>query len=534
MVRDVVIGAAMKSTLTSIQRACEAVETTSERLATGRRVNSVLDQPSSFFQATYLKNTASDFNRTLDSMALGIRNIQNAISGVETLEKILDLAELTALEAKEQLEKTSSALPEAILANAPVGYFRLNDADQANATNLGTLGAGGDGIYTNGVTQGDEILFYGAGGLPARFSGSGQYIAVPNDDSINTNGPFPQRTVELIFNAETTAGRQVLWEEGGTVNSLNIYIDNGMLRVNGRTTFNAGFGSAGYGPLDIAVPIEAGVSYHVAFTQDGPSAENGFNGTFKGFLNGQQFGNTQPINSFIGNHPNQNGIGAVNNNVYFHDDGPGNAPGRGDGTFSFNGQISDVAIYNSILTNEELQLRYEATSLPLSEQFRLDTLEFLEQFDGVVEDAGIQGLNLLAGEDLVVDFNLENRNKLEVEGRSFTLEALSLTDINFQRPSQVEDAIRTIQKAREELREYASTLAIDLSIIQIRQDFTRLTINTNESGADDLIVADQNEEGANLLASQVRLDLATTSLSLASQSQASVLTIFNALGIGGF
>lgn len=522
MVREVVIGAAMKSTLTSIQRAREAVDQTSERLATGLRVNSVLDQPSNFFQATYLKNTASDFNRTLDSMALGIRNIQNAISGVETLEKILDLAELTALEAKEELEKTSSALPDAILANSPVGYFRLNDADQAVAANLGTLGAGGDGIYTNGVTQGDEILFYGAGGLPARFSGGGQYIAVPNDDSINTNGPFPERTVELIFNAETTAGRQVLWEEGGTVNSLNIYIDNGQLRVNGRTTFGGG-----YGPLDISIPIEAGVSYHVAFTQDGP------NGRFTGYLNGQEFG-SEAIGSFIGNHPNQNGIGAVNNNVYFHDDGPGNAPGRGNGTFAFNGQISDVAIYNSILTQDELQLRYEATSLPLSEQFRLDTIAFLEQFESVVEDANIRGLNLLGGEDLIVDFNLENRNKLEVEGRSFTLESLGLTDINFQRPSQVEDAIRTLQKAREELREYASSLAVDLSVIQIRQDFTRLTINTNESGADDLIVADQNEEGANLLASQIRLDLATTSLSLASQSQSAVLTIFNAPGFGGF
>lgn len=519
MVREVVIGAAIKSTLTSIQRARDSVDATSERLATGLRVNSVLDQPNNFFQATYLKNTASDFNRTLDSMALGIRTIQNAVSGLETLENILNLAEIKALEARDALEQTSSALPDAILSNEPVGYFRLNDADQPAATNLGTLGAGGDGVYTNGVAQGDEILFYGAGGLPARFDGNGQYIAVPNDDSINTNGPFPERTVELIFNAESTSGRQVLWEEGGTVNSLNIYIDNGQLRVNGRTTFGGG-----YGPLDISIPIDAGVSYHVAFTQDGP------NGQFTGYLNGESFG-SEAIGSFIGNHPNQNGIGAVNNNVYFHDDGPGNAPGRGNGTFAFNGQISDVAIYNSILTQDELQLRYEATSLPLSEQFRLDTIKFLEQFESVAEDSNIRGTNLLEGENLIVDFNFKNRNKLEVDGRSFTLESLGLSDINFQRPSQVEDAIRTIQKAREELREYGSTLANDLSIIQIRQDFTRQTINTNESGADDLIVADQNEEGANLLASQVRLDLATTSLSLASQSQSAVLTIFNASGL---
>jgi len=51
MVRDVVIGAAMKSTLTSIKMARENVDKTSERLATGLRVNSALDQPQNFFQA---------------------------------------------------------------------------------------------------------------------------------------------------------------------------------------------------------------------------------------------------------------------------------------------------------------------------------------------------------------------------------------------------------------------------------------------------------------------------------------------------
>ena len=514
MVREVVAGAVIKSTLTSIQRSREALDDTSLRLATGKRVNTALDSPRNFFQASYLRNDAADYTRLLDNMVLGVRTIQEAITGVEALEKVLDLAELKAVEAKEELEKTTSALPDAILANSPVGYFRLNDADTATALNLGTLGAGGDGTYTNNVVQGEEILFYGAGGLPARFDGAGSYVAVPNDDSINTSGPFPERTVELIFNADTTAGRQVLWEEGGTVNSLNIYIDNGLLRVNGRTT-NAG----GYGPLDISIPIESGITYHVAFTQDFPS------GRFTGFLNGQQFG-SEPIGALIGNHPNFNGIGAVNQNVYFHDDGPGNAPARADGTFAFTGQISDVAIYNSILTNDEIALRYEATSLPLSEEFRLETQAFLEQFQGIVEDAQFRGINLLDKEELVVDFNRDNRNKLVVEGQGFSLASLGLDDLNFQKPSQVEESIRRIRNAVSELREFGTTLQNDLAIIQTRQDFTRNVINTSLAGADDLTIADQNEEGAKLLAQQVRQDLGITALSLASQSQAAVISLF--------
>lgn len=516
---DIVLGATVKTTLTSIQRARESLDRTSLRLATGKSVNSPLDQPQNFFQAAALNNRAAGFNKLLDGMGIGIRTIQEALNGVDTIEKILNLAEVKALEAKETLEKTSSALPDAILADSPVGYFRLNDSRDPIAQNLGTLGAGGDGIYTNGVGQSKEILFYGAGGKAATFDGTGQYVAIPNDNSINTPGPFPQRTVELIFNANSVSGRQVLFEEGGTVNSLNIYIDNGLLRVNGRTT-NAG----GYGPLDISVPIEAGVSYHVAFTQDGP------NQRFTGYLNGEVFGSADLGGAFIGNHPNFNAIGAVNQNVYFHDDGPGNAPPRANGSFSFNGQISDVAIYNTIISQEGFRERYEATSLPLSERFRGETQEILDQIKSLVEDASFRGINLLNKEELIVDFNQDRTSKLKVKGTDFSIETLGLDTVNFQNPTQVEAAITNIRKAVKQVREFGLKLASDFAIVGTRQDFTRNIIINLNAGADDLVNADMNEEGANLLSTQTRLALATTSLSLVSQSQASVLSLFSGSG----
>lgn len=514
MSNDIVLNSALRSTLTSLKRSQETFDQTSNRLATGRRVNNPLDGPSNFFNAFSLNNRATNYNRLLDKMALGVRTVQEAITGTETIENLLRLAELKALEAEEALSATSSALPNLILSDSPVGYFRLNDADTTTALNLGTLGAGGDGVYTNGVTQSDEILFFGAGGLAANFDGVNQFVAIPNDDSINTNGPFPERTVELIFNADSTGGRQVLWEEGGTVNSLNIYIDNGLLRVNGRTTF-----MGGYGPLDISVPIEAGVTYHVAFTQDAP------NGRFTGYLNGQEFGSAA-IGSMIGNHPNFNGIGAVHNNVYFHDDGPGNAPGRADGTFAFNGLVSDVAIYNSIISADGMAARYEATSLPLAEEFRLEVNEFLRQIADILDDAHIRGINLLKDDDLIVDFNDQNTSKLKVDAADFSLENLDIDNLNFQNPTQVEQAIVNIRNALQEVRDYGTTLATDFAIIGIRQEFTENLINTHESGAEDLTIADQNEEGANQLANATRLELGTAALSLAGQSQASILEIF--------
>jgi flagellin len=65
-----------------------------------------------------------------------------------------------------------------------------------------------------------------------------------------------------------------------------------------------------------------------------------------------------------------------------------------------------------------------------------------------------------------------------------------------------------------------------LSIVQTRQDFTKSMINTLTTGADNLVLADSNEEGANLLALQTRQSLSTTTLSLASQAAQNVLRLF--------
>ena len=76
------------------------------------------------------------------------------------------------------------------------------------------------------------------------------------------------------------------------------------------------------------------------------------------------------------------------------------------------------------------------------------------------------------------------------------------------------------------MRSFGSTLANDLAVIQARQTFTSELVNTLTAGADALTVADQNEEGAKLLSLQTRQSLGVTSLSLASQSQQSILRLF--------
>ena len=76
------------------------------------------------------------------------------------------------------------------------------------------------------------------------------------------------------------------------------------------------------------------------------------------------------------------------------------------------------------------------------------------------------------------------------------------------------------------MRTQASAFGANLTTVQNRQDFTKNLINTLQTGADNLVLADTNEEGANMLALQTRQQLSTTALSLSAQADQAVLRLF--------
>jgi flagellin len=75
------------------------------------------------------------------------------------------------------------------------------------------------------------------------------------------------------------------------------------------------------------------------------------------------------------------------------------------------------------------------------------------------------------------------------------------------------------------LRSQASAFGANLSIVQIRQDFNKNLINVLQTGSAALTLADTNEEAANSQALSTRQSIATSALSLANQSQQSVLQL---------
>lgn len=194
-------------------------------------------------------------------------------------------------------------------------------------------------------------------------------------------------------------------------------------------------------------------------------------------------------------------------------------------------QITSLIDQAKGIANSALQTTDTASRASFATQF--DTV--MSQITSLAADSGYKGTNLLesATTTLSVKFNEDGSAKLDTVGFSAT--TVANLSLNFSGVSGnwatsastgIDSALKNINTATEYLRSKAQNLAANLSIVTTRQDFTTGMINTLEKGADDLTLADMNQEGANMLMLQTRQSLGTTSLSIASQAAQSVLRLF--------
>src|SRR5246500_4733330 len=93
---NITLTAAVRQNLLSLQGTAELLSTTQGRLASGKKVNSALDNPTNFFTAQGLNNRASDINNLLDSIGNGVQVLQAANTGITSLQKLVDTAKSIA------------------------------------------------------------------------------------------------------------------------------------------------------------------------------------------------------------------------------------------------------------------------------------------------------------------------------------------------------------------------------------------------------------------------------------------------------
>jgi flagellin-like hook-associated protein FlgL len=162
--------------------------------------------------------------------------------------------------------------------------------------------------------------------------------------------------------------------------------------------------------------------------------------------------------------------------------------------------------------------------------------ELRDQLDKFADDASFNGINLLRGDKLKLTFNETGTSTIDIQAEdesgqptSVNTAALGIeaaANADFDSDASLDTMLDTLKGALDDLRSQSSTFGSNLSVVENRNDFTKSMINTLETGAANLTLADTNQEAANLLALQTRQQLSSSALSMASQADQAVLRLF--------
>jgi flagellin-like hook-associated protein FlgL len=388
----IVLSASVRQNLLSLQSTADLLSTTQNRLATGKKVNTALDNPTNFFTAASLDNRAGDINNLLDGIGNGVQVLQAANTGITSLQKLVD---------------TAKSIAQQVL-QVPVGY-----STKASQTSLANAGGTAANLLGAVLVQGDVLTIASTGGGTA--------------SSIT----FGTGAAEVDTLAELNAAL--------AANNLQASVDD----TNGKIT--------------------------ITTTNDAASATIG------------AFGGTATA-----------GVKA----------------------FSTLTTVAKVADASSQATRANLVAQYS---------------NIIAQITTTAQDSSYNGVNLLNGDNLKLTFNETGKSTLNIAGVTFNAAGLGLSSLaagtDFLDSSSANKAITALSTASSSLRSQASSLGSNLSIVQIRQDFSKNLINVLQTGSSNLTLADTNEEAANSQALSTRQSIAVSALALANQSQQSVLQL---------
>lgn len=180
-----------------------------------------------------------------------------------------------------------------------------------------------------------------------RFNGSNHFMATADHADINTS-VVGQRTLVAAFKTDSDiSSRQVIFEEGGGMRGINIYIENNELHCGFWNAKDDGDGFQDY--IETTQVIEQSSGYVVSFVYDyGHFVDsNSTDGTVECFLNESSIGQVLTT-SRLHAHSGDIGLGAMNDGSYFHD-----GASSGD-QFYFKGVIYEFLLYNSAHNNQNI------------------------------------------------------------------------------------------------------------------------------------------------------------------------------------
>ena len=199
---DISLTASMRSNLLSLQNTQSLMDQTQERLSTGKKVNSAIDNPSSYYTARSLNNRASDLNALLDSMGQGIQTISAANEGIEAITDFVEQAKALINTARD----TSASEVDSVTSS---GEFEVDENNKDNVEFKVTI---------NGTEETIE------------FENIGKDSDTKTLDALaaNLQTALQEKDANFVVNVEkgqlviSNNDKETAWSVEGTVNGLEV------------------------------------------------------------------------------------------------------------------------------------------------------------------------------------------------------------------------------------------------------------------------------------------------------------------------
>jgi flagellin-like hook-associated protein FlgL len=505
---DITLSAGVRQNLLSLQSTASLLTTTQNRLATGKKVTNAFDNPTSFFTSQSLTNRANSLSSLLDQVGQAQQTLQAANQGLTSITSLLQQAlSITqqalqaagpstlsygaittngSLATSETFAKVASATT-TLASNGSLGHADTLSIINAGATLSVTLAAT-DTVATiisdiNGTTG------LGSGGAAtASTDGAGHLQIASNASSggtlsvTDTTGDTKLTAAATAVTAASTDLFQLLSGNGGFTAGDSLTVS-----VSGGAAQNINFGTA-TGQVQTLAQLNTALQ------------------SLSGLSNSSASGSAVSLgvaSSSAANSLTIGSSGSTGSTEILHELGLTAGTANGVGSSSGN----------------------NATRSTLQTNFN----NLLTQIDQLAGDSSYKGVNLLKGDNLTVNFNETNTSSLVIQGVTFNSTGLGLSAISgtgFQANANINTTMAALNTALTTVQAQTETFGTNASTIQVRQDFTKNLINTLTSGSDQLILADQNQESANLLTLQTRQQLSISALSISNQAQQAVLKLF--------
>ena len=526
---NIVLSASVRQNLLSLQSTADLLATTQSRLATGKKVNTALDNPTNYFTAASLDARASDINNLLDGIGNGVQILQAANTGITSLQKLIDSAKSVANQALQSAVAysakssiTTAVIPGAtannLLGNRPnvtvTGGNELNDntgtavAITRNTLLAGTAGAASDNLSDNVlaadtiVVNGVTINFKSGGGT----TGSATAGTLDLDVTVSDVG-------DLLDAIDAITGTTVASTVNGTGGVVLSTGTNQDLVISG-----SGLGRIGLtaGTTNVPYELDEGLTLTIPATAQGTATNITFGTGLGQVASLNQLNAALAPNFLLASIDTTGRITiATSNDAASETIGTigGTATGVGE---AFNGLTAGAPVTDPTVQTQRANLVAQYNKI-------------IENITTTSQDASFNGINLLAGDTLKLVFNETGKSVLNIQGVNFTPAGLGLGNLtsgtDFIDNNRTNLVLTSLNSAGNSLRSQAAALGSNLSIVQIRQEFSKNLINVLQTGSANLTLADTNEEAANSQALATRQSIAVSALALANQSQQSVLQL---------